>query len=270
MQFNVITLFPEIITQALSHGVVGQAYASKKIVFKTVNPRAFTNDKHHTVDDRPFGGGDGMVMLYEPLKLAVESLTNTVGHCVLLSAHGERWSDLKARAWVATKKNVTLVCGRYGGVDQRFINEFVDEEISIGDYILSGGEFAALAVIDSVTRLWPEVLGNPESIENESFANGLLESPLFTRPQSRQSQSESAIPPVPRVLLCGDHKRIQAARRMLSLLVTLQKRPDLFTSAHQLEIKKSYNLLKEFSYEELEVCGLTPGFIKGIYESAQL
>lgn len=275
MHFNVITLFPKMIEDALKYGVVGQAYSSQKITLKTLNPRAFTKDKHHTVDDRPFGGGDGMVMLYEPLKQTIESLGHSAGLRVCLSAHGERWSDSKARVWAQKKSNVTLICGRYGGFDQRFINEFIDAEISIGDYILSGGELAALVIIDSVARMRPEVLGNAESIENESFsADGLLESSLFTRPQFQQMQplskddnASSLLPSVPKVFISGDHKRIQAARRMISLLITAQKRPDLITRAHQLEIKKSQELLKEFSDEELAVCGLKLSFIKDLYES---
>ncbi len=324
MRFNVITLFPQMIEDALKHGVIGQALSSQKISLQTVNPRTFTSDRHHTVDDRPFGGGDGMVMLYEPLKqamLAVDQLLSAVSGSVsgtvtgsvtegvpragsrrvLLSAHGEKWSDGKAREWAAGfqsqreagKKTgersysaITLVCGRYGGIDQRFINEFIDEEISVGDYILSGGELAALTIIDSVTRLLPEVLGNADSPQFESFAQeGLLEAPQFTRPQvgpiplgpdMNQGSADVAVgenvageslPAVPRVLVSGDHKRIAQARRVLSLLITAQNRPDLLTQFHRDEILRSSVVLKEFSYEELKVCGLTDAFLDNIVKS---
>lgn len=163
MRFNVITLFPDLIKEALRHGVVGQAIARKDIELELITPRAFTSDVHHTVDDRPYGGGDGMVMLYAPLVQALASLGKSAGHKVLLSAQGKKWSDSQARAWAQFKKPITLVCGRYGGVDQRFINEHIDEEISIGDYILSGGELGAAVLIDSVARFLPGVLGNKDS-----------------------------------------------------------------------------------------------------------
>jgi tRNA (guanine37-N1)-methyltransferase len=252
MQFNVITLFPELIRDALKVGVVGQAVTRGEILVNTVNPRAFTQDLHQTVDDRPFGGGDGMVMQFSPLQKAISSLGESAGHRVLLSAHGERWSDRKARAWAEKKQPLTLVCGRYGGVDQRFINENIDEEISIGDYILSGGELAALVIVDSVSRLLPQVLGNAVSAEAESFAeDGLLEAPLFTRPQAIGDLK------VPAIFMSGDHAKIQAARRLLSLLTTLEKRPDLFTEAHHLELEKSSRLLGLFTAEELRACGLS-------------
>lgn len=297
IHFNVITLFPNMIDSALKEGVVGQAVQSGLATVQTVNPRQFTKDVHHTVDDRPFGGGDGMVLLYEPLKKSMDSLGKKRGRVVMLSAHGQRWNDRRAREWAAlaikpdeftstresasaresaaTRESVvaresgraittlrepdrplttyTLVCGRYGGVDQRFINEFVDEEISIGDYILSGGELGALVLIDSVVRLLPHVLGHADSAQKESFAeDGLLEAPLFTRPQNIGEQS------VPRVFLSGDHAKIAQARRLLSLLVTLEKRPDLISDFHRAEIKNSARLVREFSLEELAACGLHP------------
>ena len=171
MRFNVITLFPNLIESVLdaNGGVVGQAVSRGDVTIHTVNPRAFTSDLHKTVDDRPFGGGDGMVMLYEPLACALRSLGGDVGHCVYLTPHGKKWSDQKARNWAKTKKIVTLVCGRYAGVDQRFINDFIDEEISIGDFILSGGELGALVLIDSTSRFLANVLGNSQSAEAESF-----------------------------------------------------------------------------------------------------
>lgn len=252
MQINVLSIFPEMIDQALQFGVVGQARKKNKLALNLVTPRTFTSDFHKTVDDRPFGGGDGMVLLYEPLKQAMQSLGAGAGHRVLLSAHGKTWNDRKARAFAADYQNITLVCGRYGGVDQRFTNEFIDEEISIGDFILSGGELGALVLIDSVVRLLPNVLGNADSIKEESFADGLLEAPLFTRPQMvGQAQ-------VPRILLEGDHQKIAQVRRLLAILTTLEKRPDLVTEAHHQELQDKMSLLRELSLEDLKVCGLHP------------
>jgi len=254
MNWNLISIFPDMLAGALQFGVVGQAAKKNKVGFQFLSPRQFTSDFHKTVDDRPYGGGDGMVMLYEPLKKSMQSLGEAAGHRVLLSAQGHRWGDHKARIWAGKiqsgeYKNITLVCGRYGGVDQRFINEFIDEEISIGDYILSGGELGALVLIDSVVRLLPEVLGNIESTENESFADGLLEAPLFTRPQNLEQ-------PVPQVFLSGDHAKIKQLRRLLAILTTLEKRPDLITEAHHAELMQSANLLAELSPAELKSCGL--------------
>lgn len=253
MRFNVITLFPDMVQAALKAGVVGQAIQRGDIEICVVNPRTFTADLHHTVDDRPFGGGDGMILLYSPLRQALQTLAEGAGHRVFLSAHGAKWDDKKAREWAGRQRNITLVCGRYGGVDQRFINECIDEEISIGDYILSGGELGALVLIDSVVRLLPNVLGNTASCENESFADGLLEAPLFTRPRVLGDQLA-----VPRVFLNGDHAKIKVARRLLSLLVTLEKRPDLINEAHRFELKAVARHINEFSIEELAMCGLDP------------
>jgi tRNA (guanine37-N1)-methyltransferase len=248
VNWNIITLFPQMVGQALAEGVVGQAFQKGRVRLKTVNPRDFTIDVHHTVDDRPFGGGDGMVMQQKPLQAAMDSLGEQAGHRVLLSPHGRKWSDSLAREWASRGGTVTLVCGRYGGIDQRFINRSIDEEISIGDFILSGGEFGALVLVDSVVRLLPQVLGNEESPHEESFAGeGLLEAPLFTRPQSDS---------VPQVFLSGDHKKIREARRVLSLLVTEKKRPDLLQPSHRRELTQLRSRPLPFTTEELVACGL--------------
>ncbi|MCB0350548.1 MAG: tRNA (guanosine(37)-N1)-methyltransferase TrmD [Bdellovibrionales bacterium] len=273
MRFNVITLFPELIEGTLRHGVVGQALKREDIQLHTVNPRSFTADIHHTVDDRPYGGGDGMVMLYSPLRQALESLGDQAGHRVMLSAHGKKWSDSMARTWVTKDQPITLICGRYGGVDQRFINDCIDEEVSIGDYILSGGELGALVLIDSISRFLPGVLGNEISHSKDSFSDdGLLEAPLFTRPQridysgveSAGDNAKTQPRRVPSVFLSGDHARINSIRRVLSILLTLQKRPDLVTSTHLLELKKSAVFLKDFSIEDYSVCGITAETISQI------
>jgi tRNA (guanine37-N1)-methyltransferase len=160
-----------MVSEALKAGVVGQAVTRGEIVVKTINPRDFVSDIHKTVDDRPFGGGDGMVMLSEPLTTAMAAISAGeagAGHRVYLSAQGRVWKDSIAREWSQKHKVITLICGRYGGIDQRFLNAHVDEEISVGDYILSGGELAALVLIDTLARLQPGVLGNAQSKDLES------------------------------------------------------------------------------------------------------
>lgn len=266
MKFNVVTIFPEMISAALKQGVVGQAITRGEVGLELITPRQFTHDFHQTVDDRPYGGGDGMVMLVEPLEKALASLGANAGRRVLLSAHGEKWSDKKARSWAEARGYVTLICGRYGGVDQRFINQYVDEEISLGDFILSGGELGALVLIDSVVRLLPNVLGNAESKEQESFSDGLLEAPLFTRPQTSGEQS------VPRFFLGGDHKKIMVLKKALALAVTLVKRPDLISEIHKNEWQLAKKVLSELTLAELKSCGLSLEALKklGIMENSSL
>lgn len=227
--FNILTIFPNMITQSLQEGLVGQAFKSGKAQVNLVNPRDFTLDLHKTVDDRPYGGGDGMVFLAEPFSQALASLGEGKGKVVFLSPQGRPWSDQLAREWAEDQGPVTLVCGRYGGIDQRFIESFVDEEISIGDYILSGGELGSLVIMDSVVRLMPEVLGNPLSAQLETFAEGLLECPLLTRPRVFMDL------PVPEILLSGHHVRMEAFRLDVSLVRTRMLRPDLLKQLGVLE-----------------------------------
>lgn len=254
-KFQVLTLFPELIKVGAESGVLGQAQKKSFIHVQTVNPRDYTTDIHKTVDDRPFGGGDGMVMLYEPLKKAYEDLhTKGVGGpLVYLSPQGALWNDQKARAWAGLEEqSMTLLCGRYAGVDQRFIAEFVDEEISIGDYILSGGELAALAVIDSVARFVPGVLGNTASPHQESLANGLLECPQLTRPRDISGFK------VPEVLLSGNHALIEEFRFDVSVVRTYFLRPDLWQKASLGEnvLKRALFRLEELSLEERNTLGI--------------
>lgn len=223
MKFSVITVFPEMIENFFSQGVVGQSLNRNLLSLETINPRSFTNDVHHTIDDRPFGGGDGMIMMASPLEQALLSVKGPDKSSVIyLSPQGEAFNDMKARQ-LAKLKHVVLICGRYGGVDQRFINKYVDEEISIGDYVLSGGELAAAVVVDAVARMIPGVLGHGASAHEDSFAkNLLLEQPHFTRPRDWHDQI------VPEILTSGNHKAIAEWKSKVSRLVTLAKRPDLF------------------------------------------
>ena len=248
MKFNLISLFPNYF-ETLKLGVVGRALKAAKMSYEVVNPREFAEDKHRTVDDRPYGGGDGMVMLASPLEKALASVEDK-GHVVYLSAQGRPWSDGLARQWAQQKKTLTLVCGRYGGIDQRVINHYIDEEICVGDYVLSGGEPAAIVLVDSLVRLLPGVLGNEDSASNDSFSNGLLEAPLFSRPPRFLGQE------VPEVLRSGHHQNIEEWRRQVSLLVTYQKRPELLGLKEIEEFKVSLKKALEWSESELEVLGL--------------
>ncbi len=232
--FHVITIMPEMITEVLSKGLVGQAFKTGRAHIHILNPRDFTEDRHRTVDDRPFGGGDGMVFLAEPLEKALLSLNlvGNQGRVVYLSPQGKKWNDSKAREWAQNAGSITLICGRYGGIDQRFIEKYVDEEISIGDYILSGGELGALVLIDSMVRFLPDVLGNPESKDSESFAHPhqLLECPLFTRPRVFSEW------PVPQIFMSGHHKNIEQYRQDVSWVRTFLLRPDLLFSVPHLDV----------------------------------
>jgi tRNA (guanine37-N1)-methyltransferase len=222
MKFTVVTLFPQLIQNFLSEGLLGQAVKRGAIEISTLNPREFTSDVHHTVDDKAFGGGDGMVMKVEPLLESVRKL-RAEGECyvAVLTPQGRPWSQKLVEEFAALNKRVVLVCGRYAGVDQRF-SAFADDEISLGDFILNGGEVAACAVIESVARLQPGVLGNSVSVERDSFSgDGLLESPQFTRPREIEGMK------VPSPLLSGHHDKIREFERAVSLVRTALVRPDL-------------------------------------------
>jgi tRNA (guanine37-N1)-methyltransferase len=220
VKFTVVTILPELIEPSLAAGVVGRAKGAGVIDVATVNPRDFTSDKHRTVDDTPYGGGPGMVMKLEPLTAAIAGAGQ--GHRILLSPSGAPLTQARVRQ-LATLDHLILVCGRYEGVDQRVIDTAIDEEISLGDYVLSGGELGALAIIDAVSRLVPGVLGEPASADDESFSAGLLEYPQYTRPAAG----------VPAVLSSGNHAAIAAWRRLQSMQRTAARRPELWRAAHQ-------------------------------------
>jgi tRNA (guanine37-N1)-methyltransferase len=219
MRFTVVTILPELIEPTLTAGVVGRAREAGVIAVGTVNPRDFTHDKHRTVDDNPYGGGPGMVMKLEPLTQAIAAAGQ--GHRILLSPSGKRLDQARVRE-LAKLEHLVLVCGRYEGVDQRVIDESIDEELSLGDYVLSGGELGALAIIDAVARLVPGVLGEPTSADDESFSAGLLEYPHYTRP-----------PGAPAILSSGNHAAIAAWRRVQAMQRTAARRPDLWRAFRQ-------------------------------------
>jgi tRNA (guanine37-N1)-methyltransferase len=222
MQFEVITLFPEMFESFLRASLLGKAIASGLLGVTFTNPRDFTTDKHRSVDDAPYGGGAGMVMRAEPLVAAIEAVTAARGPArrVLLTPAGSPLTHDRVRA-LSGHPRVLLVCGRYEGIDERVRQLAIDEELSIGDFVLSGGEVAAMAVIDAVSRLVPGVLGDPASAEEESFARGLLEAPCYTRPPELRGLR------VPEVLLSGDHGKIRAWREAEGRSRTRRTRPDL-------------------------------------------
>lgn len=226
MNFAVLTLFPEMIDSFWNTGIIRRAVLGGLIKGSSVNIRDFASDRHKTCDDRPYGGGCGMVMKPEPLVQALREVKKTMPKAltVLMSPQGRRFNQKMAEE-LSMIEEIIIICGRYEGIDERFITGFVDEEISIGDYVLSGGEIGAMAVIDSVSRLVPGVLGGGmESAELDTFSNGLIEHAHYTRPEHFEGQS------VPGVLLSGNHREIDKWRLESSLKRTFMKRPDLFDS----------------------------------------
>jgi len=225
LRIDVLTIFPGLFDPFLDASMVGLARARGKAEVRVHDLRDWTTDRHRTVDDAPYGGGPGMVMRPEPLVAAIEALAGEKGagrraRAILLSPQGRRLSQADVEG-LARTGHLVLVCGRYEGVDQRAIDLAVDEEISIGDYVLSGGEVPAMAVIEAVTRLLPGVLGNPESTEQESFRRGGLEGPHYTRPAAFRGRA------VPEVLRSGDHAAVAAWREARGLEWTRSRRPDL-------------------------------------------
>ena len=221
MRIDVFTIFPEYLRGPLDVSLVGRARVSGLLDVRVHDPRAFTADVHHAVDDAPFGGGAGMVMMPEPLFAAVEAV-QPARPLLLLSASGPRFDQRRARD-LAAGDGFSLLCGRYEGVDQRVADHCCDGELSVGDYVLAGGEAAALVVIEAVTRLVPGVMGNDESSAEESFSQDLVEYPQYTRPAVFREWE------VPAVLRSGDHARVARWRRAQSLRRTRQRRPDLLS-----------------------------------------
>jgi len=226
MKFDVLTIFPEMVSASLREGILGRAVKRGKVEVRLVNIRSFARGAHRTTDDRPYGGGDGMVMRPGPISRALKSIDRVKGRSpvILLSPQGERF-DQKTAWELSNRDQIILVCGRYEGVDERIRLTCIERELSIGDYVLTGGELAALVVMDAVSRLIPGVLGGERSNLEDSFEDGLLEYPQYTRPKVFQGQE------VPPVLLSGDHEKIRLWRRTESLRRTLERRPDLLPQA---------------------------------------
>ena len=234
MRFHVLTLFPELFTSVLSATMLQKGQERGALEFTLHNIRDFATDKHRVTDDTPYGGGHGMIMKPEPVVAALESLGTAAQRPwrILLSPQGRPFTQLRAQA-LAALPEIAMVCWRYEGTDER-VRSFVDEELSIGDFILSGGEVAALVVIDTVSRLVPGVLGGESSAAIESFSDGLLEYPQYTRPPEFRGLR------VPEVLLSGDHRAIARWRREESLRRTLERRPDLLSSADLSESDRAF------------------------------
>lgn len=238
MRFDVITLFPELFEPFLAHGINRRAFESKQVDVRLWNPREFAEGNYRRVDDRPFGGGPGMVMMAEPLWRCLQAIRADRGEpddarapVVLFSPVGDRLDHGVVEQWSASPGAV-LLCGRYEGIDQRFIDDCVDRQISLGDFVLSGGELAAMVLLDSVARLQPGVLGDAGSHQQDSFnpaLDGLLDSPHHTRPEVWTGPGGDK--PVPEVLLGGHHERIARYRREQSLRLTAERRPDLIERA---------------------------------------
>lgn len=281
MIFHVLTILPDVIqsffnaefktekseskkinsipSELENKGLVSTAIKNKIFDLNLVSLRDFANNKYKSVDNRPFGGGDGMVFEAEVLSKAMDSLktkVNTNTRVVYLSPQGRLWNQKIAKEYSEKYEHLVLICGRYGGIDQRFINTYVDEEISVGDYVLSGGEMAAAVLIDSIARCLPGTLGNERSYLEDSFQGGVsetvfLEAPIFTRPANFLDQQ------VPEVLLSGDHNKIKEWKHYVGILVTLLKRPDLIDPVKQKkDVEKALEYAGALSDQELRTLGL--------------
>ena len=245
MQMQVVTLFPEMVNVVAEYGVVGRAVGRNILSIGCQDPRSYTDDAHRTVDDRPYGGGPGMVMKYEPVAAAIDAAMASApdgSPVVCLTPQGARFDQAGATR-LASLPGLVLLAGRYEGIDERLIESKVDEELSLGDFVLSGGEIAAMAVIDAVARLLPGVLGDDQSAKQDSFMDGLLDYPHYTRPEDIDGQQ------VPEVLLSGDHAKIAAWRMKQALGRTYERRPDLL---EKLDLTAGQRALLDEYLQELE------------------
>ncbi len=244
MRIDVITLFPELVEQVTGCGVVGRAAEQGLLELHCWNPRDYTRDKHRTVDDRPYGGGPGMLMKVQPLQDALTAVRehNGAARLVYLSPQGKLLTQKKLAQQVE-QGSVIFLCGRYEGIDERLIQREVDEEWSIGDYVISGGELAAMVCIDAMTRLIPGALGHEDSAQQDSFSDGLLDCPHYTRPEEYLGDR------VPEVLMNGNHREIDAWRQQQALGRTWQRRPDLLEN---IELTTGQQALLDKFIAELE------------------
>jgi tRNA (guanine37-N1)-methyltransferase len=244
MRIDVVTLFPQMFDALKQYGITGRAIDRQLVELQTWNPRDYTSDRHRSVDDRPYGGGPGMVMMVKPLRSAIRAAraaSDRQGQVIYLSPQGRRLDQQGVRE-LSTRSHLVLVAGRYEGIDERVIQQNIDEEWSIGDYVLSGGEFAAMVLIDAIIRLLPGALGHEDSAEQDSFADGLLDYPHYTRPEVIDGQ------PVPAVLMSGDHESIRCWRLKQALGRTWQRRPDLLEKLNLTD--EQQGLLQEFIAEQ--------------------
>jgi tRNA (guanine37-N1)-methyltransferase len=228
MWFGVVTLLPEMLQAITQSGITSRAVQRGQVQVETHNPRDFTNDVHHTVDDRPYGGGPGMVMMVQPLLSAIQKAKTKAPApnipVIALTPQGQGLTQKLAQT-LATLPGMILVCGRYEGIDERLLEQYVDMEISVGDFIVSGGELPAMLLMDAIIRLLPDVLGHDQSAQQDSFSDGLLDYPHYTRPETIDGHT------VPAVLLSGNHREIAKWRRLEALKRTWKRRPDLIDQA---------------------------------------
>jgi len=244
--FGVVTLFPEMMQMFTQQGVTGRSVKNGKVQVECFNPRDFTHDKHRTVDDRPYGGGPGMLMMVQPLKDAILAAKQAAGEqtkVIYLSPQGKKLDQAGVKQ-LSENDKLILVAGRYEGIDERVIQNQVDEEWSIGDYVLSGGELPAMILMDAIARLVPGVLGHEQSAQQDSFSDGLLDCPHYTRPENLDGKL------VPKVLLSGDHDKIRQWRLQQSLGRTWQRRPELLNDLALTE--EQQRLLAEYQQQVLQ------------------
>ncbi|MDC3113977.1 tRNA (guanosine(37)-N1)-methyltransferase TrmD [Gammaproteobacteria bacterium] len=238
MNINILTIFPEIF-EVLNSGVLSKAIKNKIISFDALDIRKNASNKHNHIDSKPYGGGEGMVMSAEPIVKTLKQIDQKkLGKVLFMSPQGDRLNQNKVIS-LSKLKNITIICGRYEGIDQRVIDKYVDEEISVGDFVLSGGEYAAICLIDAISRHIPGTLGNKDSYLKDTFSNGLLKGDVYTKPENFDSMQ------VPEVLLSGNHKKIEQWKKENSLLKTFTKRPDLLKDIKL--TKKQKKLLEEWA-----------------------
>ena len=240
MRFDILTLFPDAVDAMMQSSILGRAQKKGLLEIHAHQIRDYTTNRQNQVDDYPYGGGRGAILQCDPLYRCWCAVCDDVGapvHTIFLSACGKTFNQEKAKQLAGEFENIVLVCGHYEGIDQRFIDECVDEEISLGDFVLTGGELAAITVCDAVVRYVPGVLGSSDSTEEESFTGGLLEYPQYTRPRVFEGVE------APEVLLNGDHAKIRAWRRRQALLATAKMRPDLFETAPMTDKERQETLL---------------------------
>jgi len=238
MNINILTIFPEIF-DILKSGVVTKPIKDKTLNIELLDIRQNSVNKHNHVDSKPYGGGEGMVMMAEPIVKTLKQINKkNLGRVIFMSPQGKKLNQKKIIS-LSKLKNMTIICGRYEGIDQRIIDKYVDEEISIGDFILSGGEYAAVCLVDAISRYIPGTLGNKDSYLKDTFSDGLLKGDVFTKPEIFESMK------VPDVLLSGNHKKIETWRSEISLMRTLMKRPDLLEEIKL--TKKQKKLLEEWA-----------------------
>ena len=256
MLFQIVTLFPEYFESPLQTGLLGKAARRGLIKIRFADPKNWAKDGR--ADDSPFGGGETMILSYPPLKAALDSFPSR-GRTIHLSPQGALWNFRKAEDLAARFPVLTLICGRYGGIDGRLIAEAADEEISVGDYILNGGEAAALILIESLFRLLPDALGNSASLQEESFSkDGLLQGPSFTRPRDIEGHA------VPQFLFSGHHQKIRDFRFYISLIRTFEVRPDLLSQTHKSRLPLALSETEKLPEEDLAALGFSLQKLKNL------